>query len=130
MGIVEQVKKITKWESAVVVMFTIACIFGTIVLGAIYSIEILYIGALIALGIPTSFLGNVTSRAVVAANSPSTSTSTLKESEVQKRLDKQDIVIANMSNEYANLRSQYEVVRSALLSKEIETICMEEKEDV
>jgi len=118
MGIVEQVKRITKWESAVVVMFTIACIFGTIVIGAVYSLEILYIGALIALGIPTSFFGNVTSRAVVASNSPSTST--------LDTTDDKTLALAQMKVRMADLESKVELIK---MFQDVENICGDEEKD-
>ena len=71
MGFIEQLKKIVNWESALVLVVFFGCLTAIIIFGAANGIEILYIGGLVALGIPTSIFGNIAQRATIAtANNP------------------------------------------------------------
>ena len=119
MGVIEQLKKIVNWESALVLVVFFGCLTAIIIFGANQEIEILYIGGLVALGIPTSIFGNIAQRATTAvANNPTTKTKDLNQ-EIVKRLEVMETNIASVACEFANLRSQFEIIK---INKEIEEI--------
>ena len=117
MGFIEQLKKIVNWESALVLVVFFGCLTAIIIFGANQGIEILYIGGLVALGIPTSIFGNIAQRATATmANNP---TPKKEESINEQRLAAIESNIASIACEFANLRSQFEIIK---INKEIEEI--------
>ena len=68
MGMVDKIKNIMTWESAISLMFFLACITAIGIIGIVYDNMVVYVGALVALGIPTSIMGNLSTAA--ATRSP------------------------------------------------------------
>ena len=103
MGFIDKIKNVANWESAIVIIVTILSIVSVIIIGAYLSIEVLYIGGLIALGIPTSFFGNLATKTVATTMSNPATT----EEEHAK-------AIAELSTLYANLKTEIEEMNKAL----------------
>ena len=113
MGIIEDFKKIDDWQTVtVIVVFLLIC-FGTITIGAFLSLNVLYVGGLVALGIPTSILGNIGIKTLKTNSSKKT------EPIENKRLDHIEHNVATLACEFANLKSQFEIVK---INKEIDSI--------
>ena len=115
MGIVEKLKRITNWESAVVIMFFLGCCTAIVITGSFVASDIMIIGGLVALGIPTSFLGNIGQR-VAQPITNSTSTSTLT--------DDKTLALAQMKVRMADLESKLELMN---IVQDIEKVCGDEE---
>lgn len=115
MGIVDKLKTVDDWKTVTVVIFFLAVCFGTITLGTVYNIQVLYIGALVALGIPTSLFGNIGSRVFTTTNSGGGGTNKVRVQTI-RRLDQIEGNIAEIATQFANLKSQFEMMK---INKEI-----------
>jgi len=101
MGMVDKIKNIMTWESAVALIFFLACITAFGIIGIVYDNMVVYVGALVALGIPTSIMGNL-STAASSARMPVMNTN----SDTKKELDDLRICLAETRNELLLLKSK------------------------
>jgi len=117
MGIVDQLKKITNWESCVVVAIFIVCLTGIIIVGAYLSNDLLALGGLVAFGIPTSLVGQISTKAVTSTASNSTNnTSKVTLPEVVNSQARQSVDIADLKAELESIKMIY---LEKLLEKEV-----------
>ncbi len=96
MGITDKLKNIVNWQSAVVLMFYFGGLVAIVIYGASMGIEILYIGGLIAMGIPTSIFGAVGQRATIQNTKP---TETKKTDEVSLAIAELTVLVADLKSE-------------------------------
>ena len=101
MGFVDKLKGILTWESMVTLTVFFLCLTAFGIIGMVFQIEAVYIGVLVAFGIPTSIFGNLAtsaSKVSAAANNPSNGNS--------KELDDLRICLADTRNELLLLKSK------------------------
>ena len=120
MGIVDQLKKITNWESCVVVAIFIVCLTGIIIVGAYLHNDLLALGGLVAFGIPTSLVGQISTKAVASTASNSTnSTSKVTLPEVVNQTAVQSVELADLKAELESIKMMY---FEKLIEKEVKDI--------
>jgi len=111
MGIVDKLKNVSNWEQVVIVSVFLGCCTAIILVGSQVvdqtSSQLMVVGGLVALGIPTSFLGNVGNKvAAVAANSSNNSNGTKEELVTLKsEINDLRISMANILNEVLTLKN-------------------------
>jgi len=57
MSLIDKLRRTVNWESALVIIFYLGCLTAIIIIAIDKGNELVYIGGLIAIGIPTSFFG-------------------------------------------------------------------------
>lgn len=103
MGFVDKIKNIMTWESAVSLIFFLACITAIGIIGIVYDNMVVYVGALVALGIPTSIMGNLSGAATTVSKLPAVMNNS---NPTQKDIDDLRICLAETRNELLLLKSK------------------------
>ena len=106
MGIVERIKSIMSWESAVTLIFFFACLTAIGIIGIVYDNMVVYVGVLVALGIPTSIFGNLAASARIPVIAPIATANTNSSSPKQKDIDDLRICLAETRNELLLLKTK------------------------
>ena len=106
MGFVDKIKNILTWESAVTLIVFFGCLTAIGIIGIVFQNEIVYVGVLIAFGIPTSIFGNLAASASTA-QVPVTPTisSNCSSDELKKDINDLRVSIANLANETLLLKN-------------------------
>ena len=107
MGIVDKLRGNMNWQNVIVISVFLGCCTAIIIVGSTITnttlANIMVAGGLVALGIPTSFMGNlgqrVTQAAIPALNPNSNIVS-------KKEIDELRISIANLLNEVLLLKNK------------------------
>ena len=97
MGITDKLKNIVNWESAIVIIFFFGCLTSIVIYGAAVQEQVLYIGGLVAMGIPTSFFGNLAARTTI------NSTNTKKENNT---IEEVKVAIANLAKDIGDMKTE------------------------
>lgn len=112
MGIVDKLKNVSNWEQVVIVAVFLGCCTAIVIVGSqvmdTTSSQIMVVGGLVALGIPTSFLGNIGQKVgtvgATIANNPNGTTEELKL--LRSELNEMRLSMANALNEVLIIKNK------------------------
>lgn len=104
MGFVDKLKSIITWESMVTLIFFFACLTAIGIIGIVYDNMVVYVGVLVALGIPTSIFGNLASSARIPTLPAATLNTNSNPS--KKEIDELRICLAETRNELLLLKTR------------------------